>query len=97
MSKSPLAPLTTLDPSALETAAGGRRAASGSSSRRAADTAILDALKDVEDSVRSMATAQSQNANHGNEMMMMALMMSKLGSNNAAPQPIVVCGRKRGC
>lgn len=97
MSKSTIAPLTSLDPAALETAAGGRRAASSTSSRRASDTAILDALQDVEDAIRDMGRSQSQNNNQGNDMMM-ALLMSKLGNNNAQ-QPVVVCGngRKRRC
>ena len=93
MSKKEPAVLAAIDPTALETAAGGRRAA-GSSSSRAADTAILDALQDVEVAVREMSAKQGTNSNGNNDMMTMMLMTSMMGQNNGGGGN---CGRKRRC
>ncbi len=82
MSKKEIETLAAIDPTALETASGGRRAA-GASSSRAADTAILDALQDVEVAVREMAAKQSNTSNNSNnDMMTMMMMTTLLGQNN---------------
>ncbi len=92
MSKKEIETLASIDPTALETASGGRRAA-GASSSRAADTAILDALKDVELSVREMSAKQANTpTNNTNDMMAMMMMTTLMGQNNGGGN----C-RKRRC
>lgn len=84
--KQPPATLEAIDLDALATASGGRRAAGASSSSRANDDRILDALRDVTSALKDLGTKQtaaaSNTGNNDSMMMMMTMMQSLLSNQN---------------
>ncbi|MEZ4359547.1 MAG: hypothetical protein R3B48_05155 [Kofleriaceae bacterium] len=83
--------LTTIDPSALSAASGGRRAASASTSR-ASDDRILDALRDVTSALKDLGnkTATSSTNNNDNSTMLLTTLISRMFDSQSSG-----CGRRR--
>lgn len=83
----------TIDPSALDTVVGGRRAAS--SSRADVQDQIIDKLNSLENAIRDLGRNQQQTDPMSQMMPFLLLsMMNQQGpaAAPAAPQPVVVQG-----
>ncbi|MEZ4404359.1 MAG: hypothetical protein R3B06_30340 [Kofleriaceae bacterium] len=70
----------TIDPAALETVTGGRRAAA-STSRSASDDRLMDALNDIKSALSDLGKQQQQQPSNGLDQLLPILMMQMLSGN----------------
>ncbi|MEZ4402516.1 MAG: hypothetical protein R3B06_21005 [Kofleriaceae bacterium] len=81
----------TIDPAALATVAGGRRAAASTSSRADFEDRMMDMLNGIESAIKDLGRNQNNN-NDAMSQLMPILALSMLNQPAAAPQ--VICRGK---
>ena len=70
-----------IDPAALATVTGGRRASS-STSRSSMDERLLDKLEDVQSALRDLGKSQASSSSNGLDQLLPLLAMSMLNRGN---------------